>query len=596
MNSINPKTYKARPYQDWAIFKASDFMKSMIRGSLVIREWVTFNTASLLEMATGSGKTFTTGKYVEKIIKTRNMYNRLMQKNEFQNLNIVVLTNRIDGLEQFRDDLIHGRWSKSPILSPAIISHIRSNTFHSRADDLEDFDPSYINKDYDELEWASELDTSRDNFYFSTWQTAKLKDLSMRLPYVDLIIIDEAHNIRWENDFQKVISDLASNWRNGYPPYILPITATPSNLTKDLFGEPVFKFGLSEYLASPYSPSIDYKLVTATTATPEEVMILKRMIEDIDTASSRVVRKRYISNISKQFNKIMTKYPDTHTLSKDILKRVQQDEDTLSETIVFAKSIDEADNIARSINIIHGSPIALAYHSGKIGANSLSRLADKLDPIKFVIAVDMLNESVDLPTVSNIVFWRGTNTARIYLQQFGRWLRGDGLVRYYDYVGGMKNFVWIGNIFDELKKVMGWQNPQYPVAPIPWGSLLTKPVKGSPLMITSWDLLGQESEINIGELILQINGLSRSKKQGKAPTSSIENKESINDLIITYFRKNGTLQEWERKSREVRASLKIEWHGIAKICSLFWITGNTSNTTTNWFKLLDIIFADMNKK
>jgi superfamily II DNA or RNA helicase len=144
------------------------------------------------------------------------------------------------------------------------------------------------------------------------------------------------------------------------------------------------------------------------------------MIEDIDTASSRVVRKRYISNISKQFNKIMTKYPDTHTLSKDILKRVQQDEDTLSETIVFAKSIDEADNIARSINIIHGSPIALAYHSGKIGANSLSRLADKLDPIKFVIAVDMLNESVDLPTVSNIVFWRGTNTARIYLQQFGR--------------------------------------------------------------------------------------------------------------------------------------------------------------------------------
>jgi type I site-specific restriction-modification system R (restriction) subunit len=102
-------------------------------------------------MATGSGKTFTTGKSTEHMIRLRNRYNRLFQKNIFENLNIVVLTNRIDGLEQFRDDLIHGRtWEKAkpPIISQEVLGNIRSQTFHSRADDLGDF----VSPEIDEIE------------------------------------------------------------------------------------------------------------------------------------------------------------------------------------------------------------------------------------------------------------------------------------------------------------------------------------------------------------------------------------------------------------------------------------------------------------
>jgi superfamily II DNA or RNA helicase len=64
----------------------------------------------------------------------------------------------------------------------------------------------------------------------------------------------------------------------------------------------------------------------------------------------------------------------------------------------------------------------------------------------------MYNESVDLPTVSHVVFWRSTDVAKIFLQQFGRGLRGDGLVQYWDYVGSMKNFSWIGNIYEQYKE------------------------------------------------------------------------------------------------------------------------------------------------
>ncbi len=143
-------------------------------------------------MATGSGKTFTMGEYLKHVIRLRNRYNSLLKKEAFRKLNIVVLTNRIDGLEQFRDDLIHGRTgekAKPPIISPDILKNIRSQTFHSQADNLDNFK----SRDTDETEGSS--NNLSDNFYFSTYQTASLKNLADRLPYVDIILIDEAHNV-----------------------------------------------------------------------------------------------------------------------------------------------------------------------------------------------------------------------------------------------------------------------------------------------------------------------------------------------------------------------------------------------------------------
>lgn len=57
-----------------------------------------------------------------------------------------------------------------------------------------------------------------------------------------------------------------------------------------------------------------------------------------------------------------------------------------------------------------------------------------------------------MPFVDNIVFWRGTNSALIFTQQFGRWIRWD-LVKFYDYVWWIKNLVWINNLIREIKKI-----------------------------------------------------------------------------------------------------------------------------------------------
>ena len=568
---------QARPYQKNAIRELSVFVKCLIRGNLSDDLSSIFPNASLVEMATGSGKTFTTGKYLEHIIKLRDRYNRLLQKNIFQNLNIVVLTNRIDGLEQFRDDLIHGRvWEKTkpPILSQEVLSHIRSQTFHSRADDLDDL----VNSESDEIEETQ--GKMRDNFYFSTCQTANLKNLTEKLPYVDIIVVDEGHNVWGGNEFEILLKDFSTKWKDGNPPHIIVITATPSNITTELFGDPIFQFGLAEYLASPYSPRVEYKLITSTTASPDEITSLSRRIESTKSITDIPEKKRTIREIAEQFDALMAEYPDTESLVWDILHRITIEDPSgrIWPTIVFVSSIAEADRVARTINTQTGSDIALAYHSGSKGNDALGRLANPDDSIQFVIAVDMLNESIDLPTVENIVFWRGTDMARIYLQQFGRWLRWDGVVRYYDYVGGMQNFAWIGNIYAEYQSHRA-----------------TNTHEGNTWAETHNPLISDDTKFHVtSSSITSINTGAHSIDLSAMGFAIGELQESIEELtqedVRRYFRDNGTLEEWKAMQTKERMWLKIQGHGLNKIATMFRVEGNPLSYTNVWHEIIGKIF------
>lgn len=54
-------------------------------------------------------------------------------------------------------------------------------------------------------------------------------------------------------------------------PYIVGFTGTVDENLVDLLGHPLFSYDIDEYLRSPYSPDIDYNLMTANKATGEEV-------------------------------------------------------------------------------------------------------------------------------------------------------------------------------------------------------------------------------------------------------------------------------------------------------------------------------------
>lgn len=76
--------YIARPYQRTAIDATVNHTTALIRGSLEREDAPVFSTAGLLEMATGSGKTFTVGRYLEEIITLRDRFNRRYQTKKFQ--------------------------------------------------------------------------------------------------------------------------------------------------------------------------------------------------------------------------------------------------------------------------------------------------------------------------------------------------------------------------------------------------------------------------------------------------------------------------------------------------------------------------------
>jgi superfamily II DNA or RNA helicase len=467
--------YTVRPYQKEAIGITVQHTNSLIRQSLERENTPVFDTAALLEMATGSGKTFTVGQYLEKIITIRDRFNRRYQVKNFQWLNILVLTNRIDGLNQFRDDLVHGKtWEKpkAPIIWKSIRENFRVKTFHSKADNLSDIDESYFTRDEsdeDEI-FSKQNGRIKDNLSFSTFQTAIRKDLAYKMKDIDLIIIDEAHNVKPEDEYSSLLEDLVTLGRDGHTPMILAVTATPTNLTKEAFGEAISKFGLAQYIASEYSPDIRYNLVSATSASATEIRSIKDKVEQAKQEHNILSKRAFVREIQQDFDIIMASYPDMYELVQDLIKnRIWTDPKTVGQTTIFANNIRETDEIARIMNEQYGTEVAISYHSSNDSKQSVSwsdnkqswleRFAHHDDQIRIIVCVDKLNESVDVPTIKNVVFWRGTDVAKIFLQQFGRGLRGDGTVNYYDYIWGIRNFAWIGEIYEQWSQITTSRGP-----------------------------------------------------------------------------------------------------------------------------------------
>jgi uncharacterized protein YgiM (DUF1202 family) len=160
----------------------------------------------------------------------------------------------------------------------------------------------------------------------------------------------------------------------------------------------------------------------------------------------------------------------------------------------------------KEINKRYGEDISVAYHSDT-DKKWLDRLKDKNNLTKIVVSVDMLNESVDLPVVSNVVFWRWTDVARIYLQQFGRWLRWRWLVRYYDYVWWMQNFAWVWWIYEKYKEI-NWNkwNDNW----LDWLDLLDWWEKTEKFRLLGWSLGASEYWIDLSTIGFDILSIEKS--------------------------------------------------------------------------------------
>ena len=580
---------RIRPYQNGAIREITNSTKDAIREKLNID--AIFPNALLLEMATWSGKTFTVGRYLEHIIRMRDRHKVL--RNTMSGLKVVLLSNRIDGVSQFRDDLFHGRgweYPKPPILSPDIRANITISTYHS----WKDGDDLHSREGYIEQEniWA------RDEFICITPQTAQAKWLADILEYVDIIFIDEAHNIKKEGEFYDVVTSLNNKGRNRNTPLIVPLTATPSNITKRLFGDPKYTFGLADYLASWYAPRVRYEVVTNMKSSQEHMKQLELLIAQAKTTNHIWEKKELLRVIDEHFENMQMGGNIPEFIS-DLIARAwiknKNGENQLEETVIFTSSIKEANTIATYLDP-KKSWYALAYHSENDLNNAISKLRNPDDPCKVIIAVDKLNESIDLPVVKNVVFYRSTMNAKIYLQQFGRWLRGDGIVNYYDYVAGLRNFVWLGNIYQEYqqKKRSQKNNSSWSIQWKVIYKMGEQEESDDEFSIQFGQINGEWFEANFGRIGIDINNIQQEIK-----ASTTYTKKNIQEWLL---REYGSIGNLMRLSQNEIKTMKYEQCGyINKIAAISGWSGSENVQTRAWFQawlcwIYEIERKDLTKK
>lgn len=211
----------------------------------------------------------------------------------------------------------------------------------------------------------------------------------------DFIVVDEGHHIS-ASSYEKVVAYFK-------PKFLLGVTATPDRMDgldiRTVFGEEIYSLSLEEALARSLLTPVDYRLIT----------------DEIDSD--------YIDSL-KENGKAKIKDLDEHLFvtrsDRDIASIVQTHAAELPtpRIIVFVETVARANQLIKSI------PNSVAIHSEIHNKERVVNLElFRYGMIETVIAVDCLNEGVDIPEANLIVFLRSTASSTIFLQQLGRGLR-----------------------------------------------------------------------------------------------------------------------------------------------------------------------------
>ena len=232
------------------------------------------------------------------------------------------------------------------------------------------------------------------------------------------VTVDEAHHVGETGMFQRLLDQL-----DGVPR--LAMTATPWRGDKydisGVFGEPVFRMGIAEGMASGYLSQVDYRL----------------FLDELDWEAVREASE-YGLTLGDLNHRLFLPQRDEAVI------------DTLRATwartrdpraVVFCRTIDHAEEFSQLLREAgwRRSECVNSRQSRRERNILMSEFRDGRVPI--VTTVDLLNEGVDVPDVNIICFLRVTHSRRIFVQQLGRGLRlveGKERVTVLDFVSDLR--------------------------------------------------------------------------------------------------------------------------------------------------------------
>ena len=365
-----------------------------------IQSWLDANYRGILEMATGSGKTF---------VGILSSYCLFREK---QKLCIVILVPSKQLVTQW--GVTVGKYSDNIVLISSSLNQKKIT------ESLENFTFLFNNSQCDHF------------FIISTIQSyiKKVQPVIQKINQDNLLLIaDEAH---WLGAYETM-----KNFQNTHFSYTLGLTATPvrycddigTNFLYDFIGRTTFTFTIKQAQIEGFLCKYRYHilLVDLNQSEIEEYIKLSKAIainyRKSDEKTTLLLNKR--AKLIKDASSKYSEFADLVVKIKNNLK--------------FCLIYTDEDQISLVRNILKRYDILASVFLGITPDDDRKKLLLKLESgtIDAIVAIKCLNEGVDIPPLRLGIFLSSSKNSREFIQRRGRLLRtyqGKGVVDIYDIV------------------------------------------------------------------------------------------------------------------------------------------------------------------
>ena len=361
-----------------------------------INHWDKQGYVSIFEMATGSGKTFTSLNALNHF-KTAKGY-----------LRCVVVVPLVTLVEQWEDDI------RSVVDNVTIINATGANP--------------HWKSDFRKLSQSATLGTNDDFIIittYSTFGTETFRDLIDNYPKYEVILLaDEMHNLVTENNIRTASSE---NFK-----YKLGLSATPTRLWKqyeskivrDLFGGKSFIYSLADAIRDKSLVDYEYYVIPVHLTEEEfdEYLNLSKQASKLSHfAGEKMAGPNPLATVLTK-RAIIKKQAENKFMALEQLIDKLKIHDDFHDALIY---VDSNLSLTKVQLILTAKHIKTSKFTGDESLVLRNKVIKSLDSrlIEAIIAIKCLDEGVDIPSATTGIFLSNNTDPREYVQRLGRVLR-----------------------------------------------------------------------------------------------------------------------------------------------------------------------------
>lgn len=377
-----------------------------------IEHWSHEGYISIFEMATGSGKTFTSLNALEHFRESKGY------------LRCVVVVPLVTLVEQWEDEI------RSVIDSVSIINATGAN-------------PRW-KSDFRKISQSVKLGADDDFIIITTYSTFSsqvFRDLVEGYPAEDMILLaDEMHNLVTENNINTASLKAFR--------YKLGLSATPTRLWKqeessvvrNLFGGKSFVYSLEDAIKNKALVNYEYHVIPVhlTAEEFEEYLALSKEASRLSHfANEKSSGPNPLATVLTK-RAVIKKQAENKFIALDQLVNRLKKAGSFHNALIYVDSNASLENVQKMLTEKH---IKTSKFTGNETLDLRNKVIKSLETkkIEAIVAIKCLDEGVDIPSATNGIFLSNNTDPREYVQRLGRVLRrheasGKAIAFVYDFV------------------------------------------------------------------------------------------------------------------------------------------------------------------